>query len=178
VRLPNVTGDAAPWSEGRFALQVGRARGCSGAAPHLRGRPDGARRHDRAMAKRLVTITVSGPGFTANETFASRADGQAWREMIEATLSHREKDDFDLALYAAGLASLSRFAALLYDSAAGFDISSFQTDGSQKRIEVKTTQGPVSTPFFISLNEVLASREAPLTYSIYACLSITRIAGG
>ena len=119
------------------------------------------------MAKRLVTITVSEPGFTANETFASRADGQAWREMIEATLSHREKDDFDLALYAAGLASLSRLAALLYDSAAGFDISSFQTDGSQKRIEVKTTQGPVSTPFFISLNEVLASREAPLTYSIY-----------
>ncbi|SFH58841.1 protein of unknown function [Nitrosospira sp. Nsp14] len=55
----------------------------------------------------------------------------------------------------------------LYDASAGFDILSFQPDGARKRIEVKTTQGPRSTPFFISLNEVLASREDQNSYWIY-----------
>jgi hypothetical protein len=55
----------------------------------------------------------------------------------------------------------------LYDSAAGFDIASFRPDGRPKRLEVKTTQGPASTPFFISLNEVLASREYADSYFIY-----------
>jgi hypothetical protein len=55
----------------------------------------------------------------------------------------------------------------LYNSTAGFDILSFHPDGKQKRIEVKTTQGPSSTPFFISVNEVLTSREDPESYWIY-----------
>jgi hypothetical protein len=40
-------------------------------------------------------------------------------------------------------------------------------DGSPKRIEVKTTQGPASTPFYISLNELLASRNDASSYAIY-----------
>lgn len=55
----------------------------------------------------------------------------------------------------------------LYDSAAGYDIASFRTDGSPKRVEVKTTEGPASTPFFISINEVLASREYGESFAIY-----------
>lgn len=49
----------------------------------------------------------------------------------------------------------------LVNSAAGFDIASFNPDGTPKRIEVKTTQDPISAPFFISINKVLASREEP-----------------
>ncbi|NMM07426.1 DUF3427 domain-containing protein [Polaromonas sp.] len=59
----------------------------------------------------------------------------------------------------------------LVDSAVGYDIASFAPDGTPKRIEVKTTQGPLSAPFFISINEVLASREDPLSYWIYRVFS-------
>lgn len=59
----------------------------------------------------------------------------------------------------------------LVNSAAGYDIASFAPDGALKRIEVKTTQGPISAPFFISINEVLASREDPLSYWIYRVFS-------
>ncbi|SPK74001.1 protein of unknown function [Cupriavidus taiwanensis] len=64
------------------------------------------------------------------------------------------------------LAAQIRHVAL-YDSAAGFDIASFWPDGRPKRLEVKTTQGPASTPFYISVNEVLASREYADSYFIY-----------
>ena len=73
------------------------------------------------------------------------------------------------ALKAAGrpdLAAQVRHVALI-DCAAGYDIASFHGDGTPKRIEVKATQGPAETPFYISINEVLTSREDPACFSIY-----------
>jgi hypothetical protein len=64
------------------------------------------------------------------------------------------------------LANQVRHVAL-YDSAAGFDVASFFLDGRSKRIEVKTTEGPASAPFFISLNEVRAGREDVQSFVIY-----------
>ena len=55
----------------------------------------------------------------------------------------------------------------LTDCTAGYDIASFYVDGRPKRIEVKATQGPASTPFYISMNEVLASRDDVSCFSIY-----------
>jgi hypothetical protein len=55
----------------------------------------------------------------------------------------------------------------LFDSSAGYDIISFDVDGTQKKIEVKTTKGSRSTPFFISINEVLTSSEHPEDYWLY-----------
>ena len=60
------------------------------------------------MAKKAISVTVSGPGFTATETFMSKTDATAWREMVETTLAHRDKVDFDLTIYAAGLAETVR----------------------------------------------------------------------
>ena len=76
-------------------------------------------------------------------------------------------------LRAAGLTDLAAQVKhiSLVNSAAGYDIASFASNGSLKRIEVKTTQGPISAPFFISINEVLASREDPLSYWIYRVFS-------
>lgn len=54
-----------------------------------------------------------------------------------------------------------------YDATVGFDVASFFLDGRPKRIEVKTTTGAASTPFYISMNEVLASRDDPSSYVIY-----------
>jgi hypothetical protein len=60
------------------------------------------------MAKRAVTVKVEAAGFAAIETFMSKGDAQAWKEMIETTLAHREKVNFDLTVYAAGLAETVR----------------------------------------------------------------------
>lgn len=61
----------------------------------------------------------------------------------------------------------------LTDSTAGYDIATFHVDGRAKRIEVKATQGPAATPFYISMNEVLASRDDVSCFSIYRVFGLT-----
>lgn len=62
----------------------------------------------------------------------------------------------------------------LSDSAAGYDILSFELDGSEKFIEVKTTTGPASTSFYISENEVNVSRQLQELYWLYRVHSYSR----
>lgn len=82
----------------------------------------------------------------------------------ELVVQHERK-----ALIAAGRADLAERIAhvALSNSSAGFDVSSFFIDGRPKLIEVKTTQGPASTPFFISANEIRVSRDNPENYRVY-----------
>lgn len=82
------------------------------------------------------------------------------------------------ALQAAGRSDLADQVqhVAITDCTAGYDIASFHADGRPKRIEVKTTQGSASTPFYISLNEVLASRDGTASFSIYRVFDFT--AGG
>lgn len=49
----------------------------------------------------------------------------------------------------------------------GFDVLSFNTDGSEKHIEVKTTTDKKNTPFHISQNELLYSKEESSSYWLY-----------
>jgi hypothetical protein len=44
---------------------------------------------------------------------------------------------------------------------AGYDIHSFELDGKDRLIEVKTTNGPALTPFFLTENERAFSEERP-----------------
>ncbi|HEY1394540.1 DUF3427 domain-containing protein [Roseateles sp.] len=60
----------------------------------------------------------------------------------------------------------------LVDSRAGYDIRSFEVDGRELRIEVKTTAGPKSAAFFISANEVRASAKFPEEFRIYRVFQI------
>lgn len=53
------------------------------------------------------------------------------------------------------------------DSAAGYDIASYEEDGTPRFIEVKTTKGAKSTPFYISRNEVEVSATLGSQYWIY-----------
>ncbi|MCZ0750108.1 DUF3427 domain-containing protein [Aeromonas enteropelogenes] len=62
----------------------------------------------------------------------------------------------------------------LSDSAAGYDILSFEEDGTEKFIEVKTTVGPASTPFYISENEVNVSRLLKERFWLYRVHSYSR----
>ena len=49
----------------------------------------------------------------------------------------------------------------------GYDIRSFNTDGSIRFIEVKTTRRSKEWPFFVSHNEVRFSTEKPTNYHLY-----------
>ena len=50
---------------------------------------------------------------------------------------------------------------------AGYDIRSFGSDGKVKYIEVKTTKGGISTPFFMSINEIRFSATHSERYVLY-----------
>ena len=49
----------------------------------------------------------------------------------------------------------------------GYDILSFRTDGSPRKIEVKTTNGDSTTPFFLTRTEREVSREEPDVWRLY-----------
>ncbi|GEA49282.1 hypothetical protein VIN01S_00860 [Vibrio inusitatus NBRC 102082] len=55
----------------------------------------------------------------------------------------------------------------LVDSSAGYDVQSYNIDGSERHIEVKTTTQSKSAPFYISSNEVKVSSDFGGSYWIY-----------
>ena len=57
---------------------------------------------------------------------------------------------------------------------AGFDILSFDEDGRERFIEVKTTAYVAETPFFITPNEVLFSREQDQQFHLYRLFSFRK----
>jgi len=50
---------------------------------------------------------------------------------------------------------------------AGFDIRSYETDGSDRFIEVKTTKGGIYTPVYLSRNELRVSEDKRERYHLY-----------
>ena len=57
--------------------------------------------------------------------------------------------------------------AVVEGDGAGYDVRSYHTDGSEKYIEVKTTQGPKETDFFLSANELRFSEAQPKAFYLY-----------
>ncbi len=49
---------------------------------------------------------------------------------------------------------------------AGYDILSYSTSGKKRLLEVKTTNGPITTPFWISRNELNVANENPDTFRV------------
>ncbi len=49
----------------------------------------------------------------------------------------------------------------------GYDVASFDIGGQEIQIEVKTTNGTSTTPFLVSINEVLISKALSRTYRVY-----------
>lgn len=58
--------------------------------------------------------------------------------------------------------------------ASGFDILSFEVDGRERLIEVKTTRYGKHTPFFISRNEVRTSETYSAQYALYRLFQFRR----
>lgn len=96
------------------------------------------------------------------------------REAHNASLG-RAGEEFVIAFERARLQYLDRgnladrvehIAANVGDGA-GFDIRSFEENGEDRLIEVKTTAYGKQTPFFLSRNEVDVSRERASRYHLY-----------
>jgi hypothetical protein len=69
------------------------------------------------------------------------------------------------------LASRIRHVARLDGDGAGYDILSYDSDGSERLVEVKTTRYSRYTPFFVSPNELEVSREHATRYHLYRVFS-------
>ena len=86
----------------------------------------------------------------------ARALGEAGEEFVfqaeQNWLSSNGRDD---------LAVKVRWVAKEDGDGAGFDILSFSRRGEKRWLEVKTTNGPSTTPFWISENERRVSEENP-----------------
>lgn len=60
------------------------------------------------------------------------------------------------------------------DDGYGFDILSFETDGRERLVEVKTTRFGALTPFFASKNEVEVSDERSTEYHVYRLFDFSK----
>nr|WP_241814017.1 DUF3883 domain-containing protein [Vibrio cyclitrophicus] len=60
---------------------------------------------------------------------------------------------------------------------AGYDVKSFDENGTEKFIEVKTTEKTIGTAFFISRNEVEVSRELGSQYWVYRVYDLNKKTG-
>jgi hypothetical protein len=66
-----------------------------------------------------------------------------------------------------GLAARIEHTAKVRGDHEGFDILSYDTNGAERLIEVKTTKYGAQTPFFVSRNEVAMSERQPTQYHVY-----------
>jgi len=65
------------------------------------------------------------------------------------------------------LARKVRWVAAEDGDGAGFDVLSFDPDGRERLLEVKTTYGSARTPFFLTRNECDLATERPADWRIY-----------
>lgn len=73
-------------------------------------------------------------------------------------------------LWEAGMRSLAdriEHVSVTRGDGLGYDIESFETDGAERLIEVKTTSFGVMTPFYASRREVLVSEERAQAFHLY-----------
>ncbi len=72
------------------------------------------------------------------------------------------------------LSSRVRWVAEEDGDGAGYDILSFSRDGKERWLEVKTTNGPVTTPFWISENERRVAEDNPDVFRLARLFDFSR----
>lgn len=99
----------------------------------------------------------------------ARALGEAGEELVfhaeQNRLSSNGRDD---------LAAKVRWVAKEDGDGAGYDIRSFSRHGKERWLEVKTTNGPSSTPFWISENERRVAEENPDVFRLLRVFDFAR----
>lgn len=62
----------------------------------------------------------------------------------------------------------------LEDDGAGFDVLSFEPDGAERWLEVKTTAGGARTPFFLTRNEMAVGERRPEAWRVARVYDVAR----
>lgn len=94
--------------------------------------------------------------------FRNRALGKAGEALVFDFEQRRLRD-----ANRTDLANQVRWVAQEDGDGAGYDIRSFDNSGRERFIEVKTTNGGQTTPFFLTRNEEALSRERPTEFRIF-----------
>jgi hypothetical protein len=92
----------------------------------------------------------------------NRALGKAGEEFV-LEIEQRRLADADRS----DLARKVRWVAAEDGDGAGYDVLSFEANGRESLIEVKTTNGSARTPFYLTRNEREVATERPLHWRIY-----------
>lgn len=116
----------------------------------------------RDRRRSATSVHLTGGPISALRDFRARALGVAGEEWVlsleRESLVRAGRDD---------LAGRVVWTARDVGDGAGYDIQSFRPDGSDRFIEVKTTNLGLLTPFYISRWEVDVSARHADTYSLY-----------
>ena len=94
--------------------------------------------------------------------YRNRALGKAGEEFV-VDLERRKLAGADRS----DLAKQVRWVAAEDGDGAGYDVLSFDLTGSERLLEVKTTNGSARTPFFLTLTERELAGERPAEWRIY-----------
>lgn len=100
---------------------------------------------------------------------SNRSLGKAGEELVVSYEQHR--------LHRAGKSRLSErveHVAVTKGDGLGYDVLSFDLDGRERLIEVKTTAFAKETPFFISRNELALSRQEADAFHLYRVFAFRR----
>jgi hypothetical protein len=124
----------------------------------------------------LVTPTVStgkraneprsATGYHATNFIEREARNRSLGLAGEKLVLHYERE----RLIRAGherLASKIEHTSIVQGDHVGFDILSFEINGAERLIEVKTTKHGIYTPFFVTRNEVAVSENNAQAYHVY-----------
>lgn len=117
--------------------------------------PPGAVERPNREAEEKIAATIRKLDYAARDE-RNRELGRAGEKLVleNEISSLRDAGRHDLA-------NRVRWVSDTDGDGAGYDIASFYPDGREKFIEVKTTNGGERSPFYVSSNELAASREKP-----------------
>jgi len=116
---------------------------------------------------------MSATAKRAYERIARKFD-PALRDQMNRTLGHAgEQHVFEFEqrkLFDLGRRDLARKVRWVSETdgdGLGYDIRSYEEDGSERWIEVKTTRGGNATPFYLTRNENEVAKERPDVFRLY-----------
>jgi len=117
-----------------------------------------------APLRRLVRKFDPAARDARNRTLGREGEASVFKAEIDRLASAGRRD----------LASKVQWTSQELGDGAGYDIHSFSLDGTDRLLEVKTTQGHRATPFFLTRNEIDVSEERPDAYRIVRVYDFVR----
>lgn len=184
--LPRIRGYVPAWNfQGAIALAIGR---------YMEDQPDPVPMATRPLAgfgdmpALFVGPPPSSPPINAKAKRAfervarkfdpalrdqmNRALGEAGEQLI-----YEREQELLISADRRDLARKVRWVSKEDGDGAGYDIRSYDPSGSERWIEVKTTRGGSTTPFYLTRNENEVARERPDAFRLYRLHDFSRQPG-